>query len=136
MGRGVQVTGRRHCAAELQVGDSWLDHYPFVLDIHGQDRAHSAESDHDPVGDGEGATGEPGAATAGYERDVALVAQTDQGRNLRRGGWQHHSEGQRPPASETVALVGAQLVGLGEHPVRPHDRPQITEGARSKFEGR
>jgi hypothetical protein len=57
----VDEIQRRQGAVQLLKGDARLDHGHLVLPVDLFDGPHPVEGDHDPVGHGLAATGEPGA---------------------------------------------------------------------------
>src|SRR5439155_13581157 len=126
--RGIEVVGRDGLG-HAQVEHARLHHDPGVGDVDVQDAIHPRQTDHDAVRDRQGTAGEPRARAARDEGNARLVADADDGLNLLRRGGQHDGGRDHAKIREAVALIGAQLLRLGEQPVAGHDGPKPVQDA-------
>src|SRR5208282_1450524 len=72
---------------------------------------------------------QPRARTTGYERDLFAMANAHDRLYLFGGSGQQHGQGQHPEHGEAVALVRAELLGLGDQARRAHDGAKFFEDA-------
>src|SRR2546421_537634 len=117
--RGIEVVGRDGLG-HAQVEHTRLHHDPGIRNVDVQNAIHPRQADHDAVRDRQGTAGEPRARAAGDEGNAPLVADADDGLNLLRRGGQHDGGRDHAKIREAVALIGAQLLRLGEQPVAAH----------------
>ena len=113
---GVEEAVGRDGARDVEVGDARLDHDPLRLEVDLEDPVHPRERDDDPLRHGQRAAREAGAGAARDEGHA--LARADAGRPpapppVEPG--RTTSSGVRAPAREPVAVVDAQLLGLGDH---------------------
>src|SRR5256886_6345363 len=126
--RGIEVVGRDGLG-HTQVEHTRLHHDPGVRDVDVQDAIHPRQADHDAVRDRQGTAGEPRARAARDEGNARFVADANDGLNLLRRGGQHDGGWDHAEIREAVALIGAQLLRLGEQPVAAHDGPKPVQDA-------
>src|SRR5215207_334199 len=119
-GAVVAVVGR--LLRDPDVDDAGLDDNPLVRDAHNEDLAHPGENDEDPRLYRQSPAGEPRARAPRHERDALVVARPDDPLHLLRGLGQNHELRDDPVVHEAVALVGAELLALGDDALRPQDR--------------
>jgi hypothetical protein len=121
--RGVVVAlaGRR--PGDVEVDHAGLDDRALVGPAHLADGAHPGGDHQDAVGPGQRAARQPGPRAAGDEGDAVLGAGPHHPGELLGGLGEHHQRGGDPVVGETVALVGAQLGGVGDDPGVGHQLP-------------
>ncbi len=94
----------------LEVRHAGLDDDALGVEVDVEDAVHPRQRDDDPVGDRQGATGQPGAGSAGDERDPVGGAGADHGLHLRRRLREADEGRNHAPTSQSVALVRPQLL--------------------------
>jgi hypothetical protein len=120
--RGVVVALVGDLLRDPDVYDARLDDHPLVRYIYLEDLAHPRHDYEHTRLDGERPAGEAGAGAAGDERDPLVVAGLDYSLDVLGGLRQDHEIRDNPVVHEAVALVGAELLPLGDHPLRTEDR--------------
>ena len=88
--------------------------------------------DDDPVRDREGATGEAGARAARDERDAVARTETQHRLHLLGRPREHDAGRLCAPAREAVAVVGRELLGLGDDVVVAERVPEVADELRSE----
>jgi hypothetical protein len=125
----VVVARADHRLRHLQVRHPGLDDDAFGLEVDPKDPGHPRETDHDALGNGEGPAREPGAGTAGDERDAGRVARPHDRLDLLRRLRQHDERRHDATAGQTVALVGAELLRLRDDRALRHAGPDLVDEA-------
>ena len=88
-----------------------------VLEVDLEHAVQPRQRDHDAVGNRQRAARETGARAARDKRHAVAVAERDDRLDVVRRARQHDELRDRAVPGERVALVGAQLLGLGDHGV-------------------
>ena len=98
-----------------------------VQGIDLEDAVELREAEQHAVGEGEGAAGEPGPGAASDDRDALARAERENRLDLLGGVGQHHHHRDLAVRGESVALVGAELLLLGEDALRGKNAAEFGE---------
>ncbi len=113
----VEVPERPDRLADVEVGHAGLDRDLLVVEVDVEDRAHSCETHHHPVGRRERAAGEAGARAARNERDVRVDARTHNLGDGVGGERQDHCSGRDPMPGQSITGVRPQRCRSSDEPV-------------------
>ena len=122
--REVEVV-LRHGGRDAGVGDTGLYDRALVLDIDGEELTHPLQADHDAVGHGQGAAGQPSAGSAGDERDSLPGTHPHDGGDLFGRLRQYHQRRHNPETGQAVAFVGVQLGWCGNQSTLADEAPDL-----------
>src|SRR5215218_3687820 len=117
--RGVVVAFVGDLLRDPHVDHTGLDDHPLVRDVHLEDLAHPRHDDEHPRLDRERPAGEAGAGAAGDERDALVVTRFHYPLHMLGGLRQNYEVRDNAVVHQAVALVGAELLALGDHPLLP-----------------
>lgn len=122
-------------------GDGGIDHAGLddgetLGGVDAEDAVEAVERDHESTGDGRGAAGQAGAAAAGHEGELLLVAETDEGDDLGLSLGDDDGERRGAEGGEAVAFIGGELGRSGEHARGREQSGEAAETTRGVGDGR
>jgi hypothetical protein len=100
-------------AGDVEIYDAGLNDGALVFEVEFKDAIHPREHEHEAAGTGERAAGEAGACTAAEDRDVVLVGEADNLRDL-GGGRREGDEVGAAFFDGAVVFVEDEVFGAGE----------------------
>ena len=101
----------------MEVDHAWLDDGDALLRVDTLDAVEAIQGDDQAVGYGQGAAGEAGAAAAGQEGHLVLVAEADGGDDFVFVLRQHDCARLALEGGQAVRFVGQQLDITGQETV-------------------
>ena len=119
------------------LGDMAVDHAGFYCDslignVDREDSVHARKADDNAACEWEGAAGESGTGAPGDEGDAMPGTDADNGLNFFSGARQDDGGRQSTKSSETVALVGLELIALYDHSVVADYRAKLRQNSRGE----
>ena len=103
--------GTRH----VEVRDPGLDDDALAREVDLEDPVHTGQRDDDAAGDGCRAARQPRARATSDERHALAMARAQHDLNVLGGARKDDELGDRSVPGQPVALVHAELLGLGDH---------------------
>ena len=126
----VAVVGDR--PRDVEVRDAGLDDDALAREVDLEDPVEARDRDDDPVRDWERATREAGPRAAGDERDAVARAETHHRLHLLGRARKHDARRLGAPARQPVAVVGRELLGLGDDVLVAERVPEVADELRSE----
>jgi hypothetical protein len=117
------------------VGHARLDDDALVVEVDLENAPHARKRDQQAVLDWQGPAGEPRAGASRHERHAGLVAGAHDRPHLLGRARHHYRTGRDRVLEQSVGLVGAQLVLVGEDVLRSAGGAQLVY-QRTKVERR
>ena len=111
----VEEAVLRDGTGDVEVGDAGLDDDALAVEVDLEDSVHSRERDHDPARDRSRSAREPGPRAARHERNAFPATGAHDGLHPFGRGGKDDELGDRSMSGQAVALVDAELLGLGDH---------------------
>ena len=111
----VEEAVRRDRTGDVEVGNARFDHDALAVQVDLEDPVHPGERDHDTSRNRSRAAGEPRSRAARDEGDSFAVAGAHDGLHLLGRDGKDDELRNCAVTREPVALVHAELLGLGDH---------------------
>jgi hypothetical protein len=100
--------------SDVEVGDARLDDDALAVEVDLEDPVHTGERHDNPSCDRSRSSGKAGSGAPRDERDTLAAAGADDGLHVLRRPRKDDELRNRSVPGEPVALVHAQLLGLGD----------------------
>jgi len=125
---GAHLLGRRIGRVEITIGSdllrdksvdcSRLNRDSLVGDIDFKNPAHARQAEHNAIGHRQRAAAQAGSGAARDKWNLVLMADANRRLHLLAVFRQQNGRGQHPEIGQAVALIGLELIGLGNQSAR------------------